>query len=127
MDRGRDLYRRSARESERRHLRSQVVDSKPESRDQLRTGRPLAAHRPCTPPTPTPTPSPTPTPAPTPTPTPLPIGSRKTIAYFAQWGIYGRNFKVKNLDTTGMASKLTHINYAFGNINEQGDASWPTS
>jgi chitinase len=27
---------------------------------------------------------------------------------------------VKDLDTTGMASKLTHINYAFGNINEQG-------
>jgi chitinase len=75
---------------------------------------------PCTSPTPTPTPSPTPTPAPTPTPTPLPIGSRKTVAYFAQWGIYGRNFKVKNLDTTGMASKLTHIHYAFGNINEQG-------
>ncbi|HEY8461112.1 MAG TPA: glycosyl hydrolase family 18 protein [Blastocatellia bacterium] len=67
-----------------------------------------------------PTPTPTPTPAPTPTPTPLPIGSHKTIAYFTQWGIYGRNFKVKHLDVTGMASKLTHIHYAFGNINEQG-------
>src|SRR5262245_36661526 len=46
LDRDRDLYRRAARESERRHLRSKVVDSKPESRDQLRPGRPLAAHRP---------------------------------------------------------------------------------
>jgi chitinase len=71
-----------------------------------------------TPPPPTPTPTPTPTPGPT--PTPPPVGSRKTIAYFTQWGIYARNFKVKDLDTTGMASKLTHIHYAFGNINEQG-------
>jgi hypothetical protein len=31
MERNRDLYRWAARESERRHLRSQVVDSKPES------------------------------------------------------------------------------------------------
>ena len=46
LDRDRDLYRWPAREPERRHLRSQVVDSKPESRDELRTGRPLAAHRP---------------------------------------------------------------------------------
>src|SRR5262249_135040 len=73
-------------------------------------------------PTPTPTPAPTPTPGPTPTPPPMPIGSRKTVAYFAQWGIYARNFKVQDLDTTGMASKLTHIHYAFGNINEQGRA-----
>jgi hypothetical protein len=27
---------------------------------------------------------------------------------------------VKNIDTSGMASKLTHINYAFGNVSEQG-------
>ena len=33
LDRGRDIYRRPARESERRPLRSQVVDSKPESGD----------------------------------------------------------------------------------------------
>jgi len=36
--------------------------------------------------------------------------------YFAQWGIYGRNYKVKNIDTSGAARHLTFINYAFGNV-----------
>ena len=49
-----------------------------------------------------------------------PGGSKKRIAYFAQWGIYGRNFKVRNIDTSGQAAQLTHIHYAFGNVNEQG-------
>ncbi|MEU5691350.1 glycosyl hydrolase family 18 protein [Actinosynnema sp. NPDC020468] len=39
------------------------------------------------------------------------------VGYFVQWGIYGRQFFVKNLDTSGAAAKLTHINYAFGNID----------
>jgi chitinase len=47
-------------------------------------------------------------------------GANRRIGYFTQWGIYGRNFKVKQVDTTGMAAKLTHINYAFGNVNESG-------
>jgi chitinase len=47
-------------------------------------------------------------------------GAARKVGYFAQWGIYQRNFKVKDVDQTGMASKLTHINYAFGNVNEQG-------
>ena len=38
------------------------------------------------------------------------------IGYFAQWGIYGRNYRVKNIDTSGSAAKITHINYAFGNV-----------
>ncbi|MFK3651391.1 glycosyl hydrolase family 18 protein [Lysobacter enzymogenes] len=45
-----------------------------------------------------------------------PGGSKKVIGYFAQWGIYGRNYRVKNIDTSGTAAKLTHINYAFGNV-----------
>jgi len=49
-----------------------------------------------------------------------PPGSKKRIAYFAQWGIYGRNFKVRNVDTSGQAAKLTNIHYAFANVNEQG-------
>ena len=49
-----------------------------------------------------------------------PPGGNRKVGYFAQWGIYARNFKVKNIDTSGMASKLTHINYAFGNVSEQG-------
>ena len=43
-------------------------------------------------------------------------GSKRVLGYFAQWGIYGRNYRVKNIDSSGSASKLTHINYAFGNV-----------
>ena len=39
----------------------------------------------------------------------------RQVGYFIQWGIYGRGFFVKNLDVSGAASKLTHVNYAFGN------------
>ncbi|MCK2219909.1 glycoside hydrolase family 18 protein [Actinomadura sp. ATCC 31491] len=38
----------------------------------------------------------------------------KRVAYFIQWGVYGRNYHVKDVDTTGAAAKLTHLNYAFG-------------
>ncbi len=40
----------------------------------------------------------------------------RQVGYFIQWGIYGRAFYVKNLDTSGTAAQLTHINYAFGNV-----------
>jgi len=43
-------------------------------------------------------------------------GSKRVIGYFTQWGIYGRGYRVKNIDTSGSASRLTHINYAFGNV-----------
>ena len=43
-------------------------------------------------------------------------GDKRVIGYFAQWGIYGRNYHVKNVDSSGSAAKLTHINYAFGNV-----------
>ncbi|MET1072149.1 MAG: glycosyl hydrolase family 18 protein [Umezawaea sp.] len=39
------------------------------------------------------------------------------VGYFVQWGVYGRQFFVKNLDTNGSAAKMTHLNYAFGNID----------
>jgi chitinase len=47
----------------------------------------------------------------------------RQVAYFIQWGIYGRAFFVKNVDTSGAAQRLTHINYAFGNVapNDAGD------
>ncbi|MET4924986.1 glycoside hydrolase family 18 protein [Streptomyces sp. PSRA5] len=40
----------------------------------------------------------------------------KVIGYFANWGVYDRNYHVKNIETSGSADKLTHINYAFGNV-----------
>ncbi len=39
------------------------------------------------------------------------------VGYFVQWGIYGRQYFVRNLDTSGAAAKLTHLNYAFANID----------
>ena len=36
--------------------------------------------------------------------------------YFTEWGVYGRNYHVKDLHTSGSAEKLTHIIYAFGNV-----------
>ncbi|KOU42401.1 glycoside hydrolase family 18 chitinase [Streptomyces sp. WM6378] len=43
-------------------------------------------------------------------------GSTVKLGYFTDWGIYQRNYQVKNIVTSGSASKLTHINYAFGNV-----------
>lgn len=43
-------------------------------------------------------------------------GGARILGYFAEWGVYGRNYHVKNIVTSGSASKLTHINYAFGNV-----------
>jgi chitinase len=45
-----------------------------------------------------------------------PGGSKRVIGYFVQWGIYGRNYKVRNIDASGSAAELTHLNYAFGNV-----------
>ncbi|MER6318880.1 glycoside hydrolase family 18 protein [Streptomyces sp. NPDC001581] len=46
--------------------------------------------------------------------------SYKKVGYFTQWGVYGRDFQVQDLDANGSAGKLTHINYAFGNVSPQG-------
>ncbi|WP_082801211.1 glycosyl hydrolase family 18 protein [Herbidospora cretacea] len=43
-------------------------------------------------------------------------GNKKLLGYFVQWGVYQRGYHVKNIVTSGSASKLTHINYAFGNV-----------
>src|SRR6195952_5521023 len=46
----------------------------------------------------------------------------KVLGYFAEWGIYDRNYQVKNIETSGSAAKLTHINYSFGNVTNGGCA-----
>ncbi|MCX4412147.1 glycoside hydrolase family 18 chitinase [[Kitasatospora] papulosa] len=43
-------------------------------------------------------------------------GDKINLGYFTEWGVYGRNYHVKNLVTSGSAAKITHINYAFGNV-----------
>ncbi|MGW4027883.1 glycosyl hydrolase family 18 protein [Streptomyces sp. NPDC004838] len=43
-------------------------------------------------------------------------GAKIKMGYFTNWGVYGRQYFVKNLVTSGSAAKITHINYAFGNV-----------
>jgi chitinase len=40
----------------------------------------------------------------------------KVIGYFTNWGVYDRDYHVKDIHTSGSAEKLTHIVYAFGNV-----------
>ncbi|MFC9849252.1 glycoside hydrolase family 18 protein [Streptomyces sp. NPDC060223] len=40
----------------------------------------------------------------------------KVVGYFTEWGTYDRKYYVKNIETSGSAAKLTHINYSFGNV-----------
>jgi len=71
--------------------------------------------------------------------TPLPAqmeGSNvmsRVVGYFVQWGIYSRNYRVKDVVTSGAAEKLTHLNYAFANVStdfkcyEETRAGWGDS
>ncbi|WP_372350218.1 glycosyl hydrolase family 18 protein [Streptomyces sp. KL116D] len=43
-------------------------------------------------------------------------GDKVKLGYFTDWGVYGRQYFPKNLETSGSAAKVTHINYAFGNV-----------
>ena len=47
------------------------------------------------------------------------------VGYFIQWGIYGRSFFVKNLEDNGSAGRLTHINYAFGDVAPEPKPNGP--
>jgi chitinase len=46
----------------------------------------------------------------------------RQVAYFIQWGIYGRGFTAKNVDTSGEAARLTNLDYAFANVAPEGNA-----
>ncbi|MEV4418066.1 glycosyl hydrolase family 18 protein, partial [Catellatospora sp. NPDC049609] len=80
---------------------------------------------PSNPPTPTvapssprpPSASPSAPPSNPPSQSPPPPGGRKLLGYFVNWGVYQRAYHVKNIATSGSAAKLTHINYAFGNVS----------
>ncbi|MEU6394418.1 glycoside hydrolase family 18 protein [Streptomyces sp. NPDC046939] len=50
------------------------------------------------------------------TPTQTKAAGSKVVGYFTEWGVYDRNYHVKNIETSGSAAKLTHINYSFGNV-----------
>jgi len=66
---------------------------------------------------PSPTAGPSSPPPSSPPPTNNPPGGKKLVGYFVEWGVYQRNYHVKNIHTSGSASKLTHILYAFGNTS----------
>ncbi|MEU4423645.1 glycoside hydrolase family 18 protein [Actinoplanes sp. NPDC024001] len=51
-------------------------------------------------------------PEPGPDPAPPPV----VAGYFTEWGVYGRGYQVKNLQTSGAAGRLTHLKYAFGEV-----------
>lgn len=44
------------------------------------------------------------------------IMGKWVIGYFIQWGIYGCNYWVKNIDSSGLVVCLIYINYVFGNV-----------
>lgn len=79
-------------------------------------GNPCGGSGPTTPPT---TPPPTTTPPTTPPPTTPPPttspGDDLVVGYHTNWATYGRDYQVKDIDTSGSAARLTHILYAFGN------------
>ncbi|UPZ32494.1 glycoside hydrolase family 18 protein [Streptomyces sp. LRE541] len=52
----------------------------------------------------------------TPTAATAAAAGSKVVGYFTEWGTYDRKYLVKNVETSGSAAKLTHINYAFGNV-----------
>jgi chitinase len=58
-----------------------------------------------------------PTATPTPPPAVPPSGKYAHVGYFPEWGIYGRAFFINSIVTSGQAPSLTHLNYAFGNID----------
>jgi chitinase len=42
--------------------------------------------------------------------------AKRVVGYFTEWGIYGRNYLVKNVATSGSAARLNAINYAFAKV-----------
>ena len=47
----------------------------------------------------------------------------QVVGYFIEWGIYGRQYYVKDVETSGSADELTVINYAFGNVAPDGNGN----
>ena len=84
------------------------------------TPTPVPSPTPVATPLPSPTPIATPVPSPTPTPTPVagqPDLSKVIVGYFAEWGVYGRDYHVYEIP----AKNLNVINYAFADISAAGE------
>ncbi|MGX6606658.1 glycoside hydrolase family 18 protein [Micromonosporaceae bacterium Da 78-11] len=48
-----------------------------------------------------------------------PVGppSARVVGYFTDWGVYGRDYQVKDVEVSGAAAELTHLLYAFGKVD----------
>ena len=55
---------------------------------------------------------------PPPPPPPPSGGDEEVVGYFVQWGVYQRDYFVRNIVTSGSADILTAVNYAFAGIDE---------
>ena len=40
----------------------------------------------------------------------------RIVAYYIEWGVYGRDYQPSDIP----AEKITHLNYAFANIGDDG-------
>jgi chitinase len=49
-------------------------------------------------------------------PSSSPQPTARVVGYFTDWGIYGRGYRVKDVETSGAAARLTHLVYAFGSV-----------
>jgi chitinase len=45
------------------------------------------------------------------------------VGYFTQWGIYGRDYQLSKVQSSGQAARLTHLNYAFGVVTAAGQCA----
>ena len=50
--------------------------------------------------------------------TPQADTGKRVVGYFTQWGIYTQDYFLRTLDARGSAARLTHLNYAFGNVRD---------
>jgi chitinase len=49
-------------------------------------------------------------------PPPPPPGGKFNLGYYAQWDTYARNYQIADIEKSGQAAYMTHLNYAFGNV-----------
>jgi chitinase len=61
---------------------------------------------------------PEPSPAPTPSRTHVARAAARVVGYFTDWGVYARNYQVKDVETSGSAATLTDLVYAFGQVKD---------
>jgi chitinase len=50
-----------------------------------------------------------------------PSHDSRSVAYYTQWSARERDYHVRDLVDSGSAEKLTHIQYAFGNVSAEGE------